>query len=52
MLREAGVKLLLHSFVDEVMTRDGAIEHVVVTNKSGRTPVAGASSWIAAEMPT
>lgn len=41
MLREAGVKLLLHSFVDEVMTRDGVIEHVVVTNKSGRTPVTG-----------
>lgn len=41
MLREAGVKLLLHSFVDEVMTRDGVIYHVVVTNKSGRTPVTG-----------
>ncbi|MBP2112651.1 FAD-dependent oxidoreductase [Paenibacillus silagei] len=41
MLREAGVKLLLHSFVDEVMVSDGVIEHVVVTNKSGRTPIKG-----------
>jgi len=35
MLREAGVKLLLHSFVHEVETTGGAIQAVHVTTKSG-----------------
>ncbi|WP_141500054.1 FAD-dependent oxidoreductase [Paenibacillus luteus] len=39
MLREAGVKLLLHSFVDEVVVKDHLIEGVYVTNKSGRSLV-------------
>ncbi|ANY68701.1 FAD-dependent oxidoreductase [Paenibacillus sp. BIHB 4019] len=39
MLREAGVKLLLHSMVDEVGVREGVIEAVHVTHKSGRTEV-------------
>jgi hypothetical protein len=42
MLREAGVTLLLHSFVDDVAVSDGVIEGVYVTNKSGRTLVRGA----------
>lgn len=41
MLREAGVTLLLHSFVDGVEVRDGFIDAVYVTNKSGRTLVSG-----------
>ncbi|MHA7966676.1 FAD-dependent oxidoreductase [Paenibacillus sp. CAU 1782] len=41
MLQEAGVTLMLHSFVDEVAVRDGVIEGVYVTNKSGRTLVSG-----------
>lgn len=41
MLREAGVTLLLHSFVDDVEVRDGSVEGVYVTNKSGRTLVRG-----------
>lgn len=41
MMREAGVTLLLHSFVDDVAMSDGVIEGVYVTNKSGRTMVSG-----------
>ncbi|WP_036710894.1 FAD-dependent oxidoreductase [Paenibacillus pinihumi] len=37
MLREAGVKLLLHSFVDGVEMTDNTICAVRITNKSGRT---------------
>lgn len=35
MLKEAGVKLLLHSFVDEVKTSGDHIESVRITTKSG-----------------
>jgi hypothetical protein len=41
MFREAEVKLLLHSFVDEVRTVDGKIESVIVTGKSGRISIKG-----------
>jgi len=34
---EAGVKLLLHTVMDEVRSRDGHAEAVVVWNKSGRS---------------
>ncbi|RXZ80274.1 FAD-dependent oxidoreductase [Paenibacillaceae bacterium] len=37
MLREAGVRLLLHSFVDEVVTDEDHIRAVRITNKSGKT---------------
>ncbi|MFI2858065.1 FAD-dependent oxidoreductase [Paenibacillus sp. JSM ZJ436] len=36
MLREAGVTVLLHSFMDEVHTVDDVIESIEVTTKSGR----------------
>ena len=35
--REAGVRLLLHTVVDEVVAGDGLIEGVVVWNKAGRS---------------
>ncbi len=41
MLREAGVKVLLHSFVDEVECEEGRIAAVRITGKSGRMRVAG-----------
>lgn len=41
MFKEAGVKLILHSFVDEVRTMDGRIESVILTGKSGRIEVKG-----------
>lgn len=41
MLKEAGVKLLLHSFVDHVETSDGRIHSVQLTSKSGRIEVRG-----------
>jgi len=41
MLREAGVKLLLHSFVDEVEASDGNIRSVRITTKSGRIELKG-----------
>ncbi|MGG4482843.1 FAD-dependent oxidoreductase [Paenibacillus illinoisensis] len=36
MLQEAGVRLLLHSFVDEVVALENRVEAVRLTNKSGR----------------
>ncbi|WP_372637667.1 FAD-dependent oxidoreductase [Cohnella sp.] len=41
MLREAGVKLYLHSFVDEVDAADGTIRSVRITTKSGKIELAG-----------
>ncbi|WP_036746812.1 FAD-dependent oxidoreductase [Paenibacillus sp. UNC451MF] len=41
MLKESGVKLLLHSFVDHVETSDGRIHSVQLTSKSGRIEVRG-----------
>lgn len=41
MLHEAGVKLLAHSFVDEVTLSGRAIESVRLTGKSGRIDVCG-----------
>ncbi len=41
MLKEAGVKLILHSFVDRVHTAQGLIESVQLTSKSGRIDVRG-----------
>ncbi|WNR42870.1 FAD-dependent oxidoreductase [Paenibacillus roseipurpureus] len=41
MLHEAGVKLLLHSFVDEVQTEDNRIISITLTGKSGRFQVSG-----------
>ncbi len=41
MLKEAGVKLLLHSFIDEVRMDGKAIEAVQVTTKSGKLLVKG-----------
>jgi len=41
MLREAGVKPLLHSFVDEAEAPDGTIRSVRVTTKSGRMELKG-----------
>ena len=41
MLTEAGVKLLLHSFVDEVEVRENRIRSVTLTGKSGRIQVQG-----------
>lgn len=35
MLQEAGVRLLLHSFVDDVRVNDGTIEAIRLTGKSG-----------------
>lgn len=39
MLQEAGVRLLLHSFVDGVTAVDGRVEAVRVTNKSGQLEI-------------
>ncbi|WP_434748337.1 FAD-dependent oxidoreductase [Paenibacillus amylolyticus] len=39
MLKEAGVRLLLHSFVDGVVTVDDRVEAVRVTNKSGQLEI-------------
>jgi hypothetical protein len=36
---EAGVKLLMHSVMDEVIAFDGHVEGVIVWNKSGRTVI-------------
>jgi hypothetical protein len=41
MCQEAGVVLLLHSYIAEVAMRDGRIAGVVVENKSGRQAVVG-----------
>lgn len=41
MLREAGVKLLAHSFVDEATVHDGHIRSITITGKSGRIPLEG-----------
>jgi hypothetical protein len=42
MLKEAGVKLILHSFVDQVrMSAGGRIQAVELTSKSGRLEVQG-----------
>ncbi|WP_246120503.1 FAD-dependent oxidoreductase [Cohnella terricola] len=41
MLREAGVQLFLHSFVDEVDAADGTIRAVRITTKSGKIELAG-----------
>lgn len=41
MLKEAGVKLLLHSFVDKTCVQDGRIESVLVSCKSGPIEVKG-----------
>jgi len=38
---EAGVELLLHSYVADTMVDDGAIKAVLIENKSGRQAVAG-----------
>ncbi len=39
MCREAGVKLLLHTVVDEVRASDGHVEGAVIWNKAGRSLV-------------
>lgn len=39
MLREAGVKVLLHSFVDDVTVKNDRIESVRLTTKSGKIDV-------------
>jgi len=41
MLREAGVQLFLHSFVDEVDAVDGTIRAVRITTKSGKIELTG-----------
>ncbi len=41
MLREAGVKLLLHSFIDEVSAEEGRIRAIRVSTKSGRVEIRG-----------
>jgi hypothetical protein len=41
MLKEAGVKLLLHSFMDEVYTANHTIEAIQLTTKSGKIIVKG-----------
>lgn len=41
MLQEAGVELLLHTFLSEAIVRDGAVRGIVVQNKSGRGIVMG-----------
>ncbi|MBT2291690.1 FAD-dependent oxidoreductase [Paenibacillus albidus] len=41
MLREAGVKLLAHSFVDGVSSLDSAVRSLALTGKSGRFEVGG-----------
>jgi glycine/D-amino acid oxidase-like deaminating enzyme len=37
MLQDAGVKLLLHSYVAESITEDGAVRGVIIENKGGRS---------------
>ena len=39
MLQEQGVTLLLHSWIAEVIVRDGRIEAALIENKAGRTAV-------------
>ncbi|MEK8128320.1 FAD-dependent oxidoreductase [Paenibacillus filicis] len=41
MLKEAGVKLLLHSFMDEVRTTNSTINSIQLTTKSGKIEVKG-----------
>lgn len=41
MLKEAGVKLLAHSFVDEAVVSGASIQSVRLTGKSGRIDVSG-----------
>ncbi len=41
MLREAGVTVLLHSFMDEVHTVDNRISAIEITTKSGRFNITG-----------
>ncbi|MCX7670639.1 MAG: FAD-dependent oxidoreductase, partial [Anaerolineae bacterium] len=41
MCQEAGVELMLHSYIADVAMRDGQIAAVLVENKSGRQAVAG-----------
>lgn len=41
MLKEAGVQLLVHSFVDRVIAEDGRIRAVEITGKSGRIAIRG-----------
>lgn len=41
MLEEAGVTVLLHSFVDHVNSRNGHIESVEISTKSGRFHITG-----------
>ena len=41
MLKEAGVDLLVHSFVDTVTAVDGEIQEIEITSKSGRQKVRG-----------
>ncbi|AOZ91216.1 FAD-dependent oxidoreductase [Paenibacillus crassostreae] len=41
MLKEAGVRLLFHSFVDDVSVKDNSINGVTVTTKSGRIKLKG-----------
>jgi len=41
MCAEAGVMLMLHTYVADAIVEDGAIKAVVVENKSGRQAVAG-----------
>jgi hypothetical protein len=40
MLKEAGVQILLHSFMDEVDVMDGRIRAIQITTKSGRYEIA------------
>jgi hypothetical protein len=39
MVKEAGVELLLHTFVSDAKSRDGRVEAVIVENKSGRQAI-------------
>lgn len=41
MLYEAGADVLLHSFIDEVNVKDGRIDHLIVSGKSGRFKLSG-----------
>ena len=41
LLQEAGVRLLLHTVLDEVRAADGQVEGIVVWNKAGRSLVRG-----------
>lgn len=41
MLQEAGVKVLLHSFVDEVTVKDNLIRSIGISTKSGRLAIEG-----------